>query len=777
MKLLLPILLAIAASINVFAAVRHGVVTDEQGNPIEFVTVAALSDSTVTASALTDSVGAFNIDISEATKRLRLTMAGFNELSIPTTDFPSDGRFVLKSLAKTLGEVTVTASPVKFEADRFILNINSDPFAKGKDMAQVLQTAPGVILDRRSISILGNPSTQVYINDRRIKLSGEQLFNYLQSLQSSAVTTVEIIPTADAEYSASYTGGIIKIQLKKERNDGYSGSATLSTNGGHQIFSVTPSANVGYHQGKTTLNIVASVQVTPMSKGVASGNSSNTISNVFIASQSRSRQHSLSPNILLSAYFDFDKRNTFGVEAEYKFNSRHYRNLSYSLLSGNTLLNDTETTGSFNTRSHGHNTDARLNYTRYIDSKKSYLKLIGGVSYNKSVSKENNEMTQAGIDSLYNVDTRSDYTSLNIEGKLFKKFSKAWSLTAGVKYTHNIVSNKSFHNYFDISDWVEDTRYDYDADYREDITALYVTVPGKIRNFSLRAGLRGEFFSTSGSGLDRHEFGLFPSLSLSHPMSRNGAYTVSATWTRRVRRPTFWQLSPLVRQWSDYNYSVGNIDLKSSITNTIALRFILARNFTLSLSYSDMADPIRQAFSVRPDFPERNYLTYTNMGRERNLTVAASGRFAVTKKWTLGGTLAYLNQNQRPTESSHFEAYNVFQGNIYSFLSLPRQFNLSVNALYISESHIGNISVGAISSVSLTLSKTFAKRWNVSVSGNNLVPLKSKTTTRDTNFSSYTEGRSYPSVGMSLSYSFSSGKSFKKKKIESNIDSSRFEEQ
>lgn len=75
------------------------------------------------------------------------------------------------------------------------------------------------------------------------------------------------------------------------------------------------------------------------------------------------------------------------------------------------------------------------------------------------------------------------------------------------------------------------------------------------------------------------------------------------------------------------------------------------------------------------------------------MRVFATGRFSILKGWTLGGTLVYNNQNQRNSDKEKFKSYNIFQGMVYSFVSLPASFNLSLTGLYYSPMQIGNIHV------------------------------------------------------------------------------------
>ncbi|MDE5808435.1 MAG: TonB-dependent receptor plug domain-containing protein, partial [Muribaculaceae bacterium] len=112
--------------------------------------------------------------------------------------------------ATLLKEVVVKAPLVKREADRIVLNISANPLAANKNAQDLLKTAPGVWATDESLSIYGQEGTTVYIDDRKVNMSGAQLMNYLKSIQSSSIATIEIIPKAGAEYSADSSGGVIR---------------------------------------------------------------------------------------------------------------------------------------------------------------------------------------------------------------------------------------------------------------------------------------------------------------------------------------------------------------------------------------------------------------------------------------------------------------------------------------------------------------------------------------------------------------------------------------
>jgi hypothetical protein len=63
------------------------------------------------------------------------------------------------------------------------------------------------------------------INGRLLPLSGTYLVNYLSSLRSDDVSSIEVITTPPAKYEAQGNSGLINIVLKKNPNMGWSGNA------------------------------------------------------------------------------------------------------------------------------------------------------------------------------------------------------------------------------------------------------------------------------------------------------------------------------------------------------------------------------------------------------------------------------------------------------------------------------------------------------------------------------------------------------------------------
>ena len=81
---------------------------------------------------------------------------------------------------RVLREVVVRAKNIERKADRFIMSVMP---SAGKDGTELLSQAPGVWLSDGTISINGAQGAKVFVDDREIRLTGEELLAYLRSLE------------------------------------------------------------------------------------------------------------------------------------------------------------------------------------------------------------------------------------------------------------------------------------------------------------------------------------------------------------------------------------------------------------------------------------------------------------------------------------------------------------------------------------------------------------------------------------------------------------------
>ena len=117
------------------------------------------------------------------------------------------------------------------------------------------------------------------------------------------------------------------------------------------------------------------------------------------------------------------------------------------------------------------------------------------------------------------------------------------------------------------------------------MNAFYLTYSNKINKFSYQAGLRAEQSKFDGELIDSSlKFGydypgtfkniwdaLFPSMFLTKTIGEGE--DVQVNYTRRIRRPNFWQLNPFIDINDPVNLRQGNPALRPEYTNSFELNY------------------------------------------------------------------------------------------------------------------------------------------------------------------------------------------------------------
>lgn len=749
-----------------------GVVMDDKSSPIEFASITAFANDSVVGGGVSDVSGIFRIDVGQECNRVRVSYVGYNDMII--SPVASDlGNIILTQKSTTLKEVVVKAPLIRRDADRIILNVAANPLSANKDAQELLKTAPGVWATDDALSIYGQGGTAVYIDDRKVNMSGSQLMTYLKTIQSSSVASIEIIPKAGAEYSADSSGGVIKISLRRNRIDGINGSAGLNTTVGEYKQWVNPFANVSFHTGRWTFNLNGNLNGSPDDRHVTHEESANNEIALVRNGVSQHKDKILQGNVMFGIFYEPGDKDKLGLQFDYSSNrSRHTSQSTTHTLQGGI---DSNTLGSYITNDMSHNFNVAINWSHSMDKKGSVLKFISNYNFQQYSMDEDNEMrwTSEDRDSIYTTDNSNRYNIFVSEMSIKKVFNPKWNLNIGAKYTFNNVAYKSFHNYLENFDWINNSSFDYDTSYVEHIAALYATVNGSVGRWRLKAGIRGEYFNTSSNIQSNSRFNLFPNANISYSITEKGDYTVALGYYRNIRRPSFWSLNPVVRQASDYSYTVGNTELTPSFTDAVSLDFVLAGRFTVAAGYSVTDWPIRQMFVSNPEHPERMYLTWENEGKDRSFFIHGDGFVNITKWWNLYASTTYIVASQKLNASTPFETFSYLQLFASTTFLLPKGFNLSVNCFYNSKMKIGNIVVYPILNINPTIQKKIGKHWSVSLGVENMLQRKSKIQTLSAGYERLTYTKTYAVAKLGVTYNFNSGKKFRTPRIEKNTDNSR----
>src|SRR5688572_24514729 len=233
------VLSACLFSVTAFSQNIAGIAKDEQGKALSGASIALKKavDSSVVKLAVTNSSGKYEFsDIQSGKYFVNVSHVGLVPQNSPAFELNgapvSVPDLVLPKADGKMKEVVVISRKpaIEVRADKTILNVEASINAVGSDALELLRKSPGVMVDRDdNISMSGKNGVQVYIDGRPTPLAGKDLSEYLKTIQSSQIETIELITNPSAKYDAAGNAGIINIRLKKNKSLGTNGSV----NGGY----------------------------------------------------------------------------------------------------------------------------------------------------------------------------------------------------------------------------------------------------------------------------------------------------------------------------------------------------------------------------------------------------------------------------------------------------------------------------------------------------------------------------------------------------------------
>lgn len=771
-----------------------GTVEDEKGEPVAYATVVAMKENVQIAGTTTDEKGAFRLNVTDGEYDIIIEFLGYEPINrhVSINGVSNLGIFSMKSSSVKIEGVEVKAQIIRREADRFVVDVANMPSSIGKDGVELLEASPGVFVNDDKISIYGKSGAKVYVNDRELKYSDEQLLNYLRNLKNDDVQKIEIIPQSGADYDADSAGGIIKITLKRKRDNGLMGTVSFNTRQGDLQHSYNPSLNLNYNSGKWNINASGWYSNNAM-KFQSDENTQYSVNSNRLQAETTQRANGQWYGGRFGAIYDINDRHSIGAEIEYYGSQFGTDTESGTLFENADPAYISNNDSRYNSSNPSNSVTATLNYIVKLDTLGSRFKLLADYTLSKS-NTHNDYLTKRSLtydygsgpvilpDSVYRDRSGTDYNVTTVDLSYEKVFSPKIILRTGGKYTNNIMASNAFYEQQDNDTGIwnpRDDGYNYDINYVEHIGALYAIADAKLGRWGLSAGLRGEYTHTSG----RHNvarqsyFSLFPNANVSFAMKKDGSYSMVLQYARKIRRPSFWALNPERQQISDYTYQIGNPNLDPQFSNDISMTFVMKYKYSLTLGAQFQKDEIQQIARIDEDNPNISYLTTENLDRTSLYYASLSLPFQFTKWWSMNinGTAMYYGT--RIAKNSPQQYHFMWYANATTTFTLPKQFYIDLSCYGSSNMYVSNISVKGTVSLNASLKKRFFEdRLTLSAGVRNIIPQKMRFTFNGDEFTRTVSSRQawgQPMFTFSASYTFNKGKKFQQRSIESGADTSR----
>lgn len=775
------VMLIIAGIANEAAAQRYSVtgrVVDSHDNAIAYATVVLLKEQSQVSGGTTNSEGEFSLTAASGQYTLNIGYIGYRSVE-QEVDLKSNialGDIRLEEQSEKIEEVVVTAQLIRREADRFVVDIANSPIAIGKDGEELLKSSPGVWINDDTISINGTSGAKVYINDREVKMEDAQLIAYLRSLRAEDIQRIEVIPQSGADYDASSVGGIIKIVTKRRIDSGLMGTASFATSGTKGAYNVMPSVSLNYNRGK--VNAYGRAWAGASGNEFKSTEHTDYTSGTMIDAASTMYSSTAWAGGNVGVVYDINDRHSVGGEVQYNY---YGGNGPTSTWTNHTAENNTtRSEGKYRNIYHSRHITATLNYIYKLDDRGSTLKLIG--DYTSSAAPNSNSYSDSTFDiltphvardSTYRDSSKSHYRLGTATIAMEKVLNDKVTLKAGVKYTHTENANSALYEYRKNDLWHTNTERGYNIGYNEDIGAAYLTASARLGRWSIVGGLRGEYtsFRDNRGEVTQEYFNLFPNANISYALSKDGAYSMVMQYSRTIARPSFWALSPNETKISEYMIQRGNPNLKASYDNSLSLTFVLKYKYTISLGMSIKQNAIQQSTIVDKDNPEMLIMQHINYPVLNGYYASASLPFQFTKWWSANINLTGIYLDQRLFEGEAMRHNFMGFANAQMSFTLPKSFFIELSGNYMHGIMAGNTRMSDMGNMHLTLKRRMlGDKLTISLGVQNIIPQKQRITIEEASFTRrmvIDQTWQRPAVKFSISYTFSSGKQFRAKAVES----------
>ncbi|WP_062544359.1 TonB-dependent receptor domain-containing protein [Rufibacter tibetensis] len=648
--------------------------------PVGFATAALLasSDSSIVASALVEGDGSFVLTpVAEGRYHLKISFVGYSTRVMPNIQVTAAapavnlGVIALRSASTLLKAVEVVGqrAQVEYGLDRRVYNVGQDLSTVGGTAVDVMQNVPSVTVDQEgTVSMRGTSNITILIDGKPSALSGMGL----DQIPASTIERVEVITNPSSKYDPSGTGGVLNIILKKEKQRGLNGVASVNAGMGNRY---NTSLNLNYRFGK--LNLFTNYDFRQdYRKGIGSlfrtsydKTESEQDTTFFLDQQSSNSNQRGNHNVRFGADYQLTDKQSFTGSVLYRYGYREGNGTTfYRFLEENRSLNSTSTR-----TTRGDETSRLFEYTLgyRMTFDKPGRELTADAVFNQEEERGQDDFRQM----FYNAEGRETPDRNDLQKNQGLEKEREFSLQ--VDYVHPFSEKgkweAGYRSTFERND--EDVqatefnrasgRYENSIGrtnhfvYDEWVHAVYGNYGDAIGKFSYQLGSRLEQTNivtnqiTQGKRNNIDYLNLFPSLFLTYEFSQE--QKVQTSYSRRIDRPWTGQLNPF-RDISDpLNIREGNPNLRPEFINSYEvnyLHFWKETTATVGIFYRRMTDVVQ---SIRNPFVTDNgenatLSTFQNIASGESYGLELTGTANLFKWWRLNANVSGFNYRIDATE-------------------------------------------------------------------------------------------------------------------------------
>jgi iron complex outermembrane receptor protein len=673
---------------------------DQQKAEAAIVNLLSVKDSALVKAVITDSIGQFEFLITKpGIYFISVTFLGaakyytkpFGPINA-SQSVKLDPIQLIAKTANTLEEVTVTSKLpfVEKRIDRTVINPDALITNAGTNALEVLEKSPGIQVDiNGNISLRGKQGVMVFIDDKPTYLSSADLANYLRSLPSSTLATIEIMTNPPAKYDAAGNAGIINIKLKRTKAKGVNGG--INTSYGQGVYARSNNSfNLNYRVNK--INFFTSL----------SYNINNSFQDLYIERQYfKPNTNSLNSTFNQNSYI---KKEITGLTEKIGFDYYINKKSTFGLVL-NGFINETKSTTTNNAQVGDTNAQLQSLVKAYSPSDRDFKNQSANLNYSYKLNEKGKEITAntdyvgySGVTNQYLLNSIYDannifVSSTNLISNLPSKID-IWAakidylnplknggrFEAGVK--SSLVNTNNIANFYDEIKGQQKPNYDFSNNftYKENINAAYVNYNFNYKKFSFQTGLRFENTNIQGiqlgnpvkrdSSFTRTYNNLFPTIYMLYRLDTLEIHQLGISVGRRISRPDYQSLNPFTYPLDRFTLYSGNPYLQPTFSQNIEFSHTYKGRFTTAFEFGYVNDFISETIQ------QENGIFYSrpgNLGQLYAYSFTFNGTFNPAKWWQL----QLYTEITRNDFRSKVYGQQLNNKGTYWFLSPTNQFTIN----------------------------------------------------------------------------------------------------
>ncbi|WP_299272496.1 outer membrane beta-barrel family protein [uncultured Psychroserpens sp.] len=686
-----------SSNINPKYSITGKVIDSLTQKPLSYATVSISQNDVIIDGVITNEKGEFKLNVQKGDYILKAEFLSYNPFlrSITVDESLDLGIIKLSESVNELEEVIIRSerSTIDLKIDKKVFNVGKDLLAQNGSLQQILENVPSVSVDLNGVvSLRGNSNVSILINGKPSVLA---VNNNLNQIPSDQIDRIEVITNPSSRYQAAGTAGIINVILKKNGLEGLSGSLTLTNS---IIANTSAYANINY---KTNMfNLFSTVGYRFTDSRVFEDVSQNSTSGITPLSLDRKTEeyHNLKRAYIYTG-FDYFLSASSTLTASYfkilaerdnvlRYDYTYFSALPVQTLNGVIVRDENY----FEPIDHN---QLEVSYTKNYNKKGK--KLLVDFQYDFWNEDENEDFLTRTIfppitESITASRTKDIESSKDflLQIDFVNPIHEKTTFETGFRGETRIISSDYKAEIFQNNQWEIFNSIDNKLDYRERIVGVYALYANEQKKFNYQLGIRAEYTNIDVS--DRNEdFGskknytqLFPTIHLNYVFS--DVTTTQLSYSRRINRPSFWQLNPFSTLSGGLNAQIqGNPDLDPSFTSSLEFGFLTKigkLKLNPSIYYQHTTDPFQ--FFTAQNADDILISTTINLDTEKRIGGEISLSYNPLKWLQVSGDVNYYSFQQRGNHNGVSFDFNnkTWTSRVNSRIKLPRQITFQATFNY-----------------------------------------------------------------------------------------------